>query len=90
MLESGRMTLTLAKTAPFESSFGTRTMCKYLDEQGNVVVWWASGSVDMSVGTKIKVKATTKKHEEYNGVKQTTVRRLAVTDVLFQPSQGQE
>jgi hypothetical protein len=81
-----KMTLALAKTAPFDSSFGTRTMCKYLDEQGNVVVWWASGSVDMAVGTKIKVKATVKKHEEYNGVKQSTVSHLAVTEVLLQPA----
>jgi hypothetical protein len=80
------MTLALAKTSPFDSSYGTRTLCKYADEQGNVVVWWASGSVDMAVGTKIKVKVTVKKHEEYIGVKQTSVSRLTVTEVLYQPA----
>jgi len=66
----------------FESQFGTKTMCKFHDELGNVIVWWASSSIDLEDGTRVKAKATIKNHEEYNGVKQTTVSRLAVGEIL--------
>jgi hypothetical protein len=79
------MVLTLTSLRYVEGGYGTQTMCKYLDEQGNVVVWWASDAIEMEIGTKIKAKATIKKHEEYNGVKQTTVSRLAVIETVALP-----
>lgn len=79
------MVLTLAMIRYIDSNFGTRTMCKYRDENGNVVIWWASDAIDMAVGTKIKAKATIKEHSEYNGIKQTIVSRLAVIETLESP-----
>jgi hypothetical protein len=79
------MTLTLKAKFYRESAYGVQTRCKYHDEQGNVIIWWASSGVDMEEGTKVRAKATVKNHEEYNGIKQTIVSRLAVIEVLSTP-----
>jgi hypothetical protein len=76
------MTLTLVSTSPFESAFGTQTICKFTDDQGNAIVWWASTAPNVAVGARIKGKATVKKHEVREGVKQTTILRLAVIEVM--------
>lgn len=74
--------LTLVTFKYIENDFGTKTMMKFRDEAGNVIMWWATSDVAMACGTKIKAKFTIKKHDEYEGVKQTTVLRLAVLETI--------
>jgi hypothetical protein len=77
--------LTLKMKRYIEGDYGTRTMCKYHDETGNVVIWWASSSIDMEDGTKLKAKFTVKEHSEYEGIKQTIVSRLKELEILSTP-----
>ena len=65
-------TVTLA--LPLESGYGPCTLVKF-EAGGNVVVWFASGSPDLEVGRTYTMKATVKKHDERDGVKQTVVTR---------------
>jgi hypothetical protein len=59
------------------------------DENGNVIVWFATGGNTVEVGTEgvrapleigrtYQIKGTVKKHEEYFGVKQTCLTRCKV------------
>lgn len=82
------MVLTLITYKYFDGDYGVRTMMRYHDEQGNVIVWWASGEQEMEPGTVVKVKATVKKHDEFNNVKQTIVSRLSVEEILSTPGAG--
>jgi hypothetical protein len=83
-----QMILTLATFKYIDGEYGVRTMMRFHDEQGNVIVWWASGEQEMDCGTKIKAKATVKKHEEFMGVKQTIVSRVTVEEILSTPTDG--
>lgn len=80
------MVLTLQLARYSDGMYGTTTFCKFHDERGNVIVWWASGSIDMAQGTIIKAKATIKEHKEYEGVKQTYVSRLKVVELISTPA----
>jgi len=50
-----------------------------IDLSGNHLTWFASGS-DMEVGNTYKLLGTIKKHDEYNGVKQTILTRCKVKE----------
>ncbi len=72
-------TLTLIKEQAFESDWGTSFMERFLDEAGNVAIWWASSCPEqMKIGETYKVKATVKAHSEYQGVKQTVLTRVSI------------
>lgn len=57
--------------------FGPTTMYRMLDMQGNVLVWFSSRDV-MDEGEWYTLTGTVKRHEEYEGVKQTQLTRCAV------------
>jgi hypothetical protein len=83
--------VTLEWAFQFEGNWGTTTLYKFTDAEGNVIVWWASkpfcpGPVnpdhhivneEIEVGQRVRVKGTVKKHEEREGIKQTTLSRVA-------------
>jgi len=73
------LTVTVTKTFNTVTQFGEMTIVKLADENGNELTWFSSAS-KLVVGKKYKVKATPKKHEEYKGVKQTVVNRVAVIE----------
>lgn len=59
------------------NQFGVSTMIKFIDSNGNVLVWFASGCVDWcEIGSVFNIKATIKKHSVYNDVKQTELSRV--------------
>lgn len=73
--ERSEFIATVKMTRPFESHFGNGMMTVLEDPQGNKIVYWnALGDV----GDTVKFRATVKKHEEYKGVKQTTIQRAKV------------
>jgi hypothetical protein len=45
---------------------------------GNVFKWFTAGRDDLTVGARIKLTGTVKKHEEYKGVKQTSLSRCVI------------
>jgi hypothetical protein len=78
------MNLTVISSFAKESIYGVSTKLKFRDESGNIIIWWASGDKTMPSGTVIRAKATVHEHKEYNGVKETYVKRLAVLESLDQ------
>ena len=73
-------TLTLA-TAPrcFETNWGGSWLYKFTDPAGNIGAWWAGdNALEIEVGETKVFKATPKKHEEFRGVKTTTLSRVAL------------
>lgn len=62
-----------------EGQYGTTTMIKMATTDGNVAVWFASGSKDVKVGAEIALKGTIKAHTEFNGTKQTVMTRCTLT-----------
>lgn len=59
----------------FAGYYGERQLIKFVDLAGNILVWWNTGSANPKVDETYDVTATPKSHEEYEGVKQTTLTR---------------
>lgn len=74
--------LTVARVASYEArpfnSWGNNTVTRYVvtlrDATGNVFIWFAD--YGRTQGEQLKVRATVKKHDEYQGEKQTTIQRV--------------
>jgi len=62
----------------FESDYGTRTMLKMATAEGAIVVWWASKAIDVTPGTNLKMDATVKAHQNFQGVAETVVTRATL------------
>lgn len=71
----GPLTVTFSKH--IESDYGVQTLVKFVDADGNRLVWWGSGDVEWAtVGAVVTVKATPKKHTVFNGVAETNINRV--------------
>ncbi len=71
---------TVTSTRWVESMYGSSLLVTILTDDGNVVKWFASNppaGLEV-VGTHVSGKATIKKHDEYNEVKQTVVTRASL------------
>ena len=78
--------LTVTFTKEIDSNYGVMTLVKFRDQAGNVATWFASGRPDwIQMGETHKVKATVKKHELYQGVKQTILTRVAEVKPKVKP-----
>ena len=64
-----------------DGRFGPTTLIKFVTDEGNAVSWWASSALNFQRGDTVAVKGTVKKHDEYNGEKQTTITRAKVARV---------
>lgn len=72
-------TVTVDRVITTEGLYGLTGIHKLEDQDGNSLVWFASGSATwLEVGRTYTIKATPKAHEEYKGWKQTVVSRVAV------------
>lgn len=59
-----------------ESQFGTTVLHRFLADGTNQVVWFGSIELDAEVGDTFSIKATVKKHGEFNSIPQTTINRV--------------
>jgi hypothetical protein len=73
-------TLTVSTIFETENQWGVTRIVKFLSEEGNRAVWFSSKDPKVEIGGTYKVKATVKKHDEYQGVKQTTLTRCKILD----------
>lgn len=73
--ERNIVTATITLALEIDGDYGVSTLVKGLTPEGNVVVWFASGTIDLKAGDTITGKATVKGHDERDGVKQTQVSR---------------
>ena len=73
--------MTRTKHSYYDS--GVTYLHKFIDDNGNVAVWYGSSSLGSKAdyGKKFTVKATVKGHEEYKGVKQTKLERVSEYEV---------
>ena len=62
-----------------EGQYGPWTMVRMVTRnQGNVLVTFATGqNFNPEIGEDIKIKGTVKKHDVFNGIKQTMLNRVA-------------
>ena len=56
------------------NDYGFTYLYKITDSAGNIMVWYASKTIEKSD----RIRATIKAHSEYNGVKQTVITRCSV------------
>ena len=76
-----RLTLDLTAAVLLTSwynDFGTTYLYKFVDEAGNIFIWYASRPIELQ--ERMTLKATIKAHNERNGVKQTVLTRCKVID----------
>lgn len=66
--------LTCTFVKEFETQYGVSKLHVFLDGNGNELTWWSTGK-RLEVGKSYKLKATVKKHDTRNGVKQTVLTR---------------
>lgn len=69
--------VTVLRQAYFDSFYGTVYITTMVDTDGHSLVV-KSGSFNPVVGKKMRIKATIKDHDEYKGVPQTVIQRVAV------------
>ena len=67
---------TVALLSSWDGYYGTTWLYKFVDESGNVYIWYASRPCTAEDGATIK--ATVKDHNERDGVKQTIVTRCCI------------
>ena len=67
-----------------EGPFGSTLIALFSDASGNAYKWFASNPCEAleTVGTKVVLDGTVKKHEEYNGLKSTVLTRCTVKEVV--------
>lgn len=63
---------------PYVAAGFPKTTVKFIDAQGNILVWFASGDPEwIQVGGIVNVKATIVWHEDKDGVLTTKIKRVA-------------
>lgn len=75
-------TVTVQRLVPIESNYGTSMLHMLIDAAGNHLTWRNSGSreSDLQAGNTYTIKATVNRHDEYKGIKQTVLNRVAIED----------
>lgn len=70
--------VTFLGRSSFLSMYGESSIHRFKDDNGNIMIWFTSSgfSEDIEYGSKIKIKATVKKHDEYQNKKQTIITRV--------------
>jgi len=62
--------------------YGVVHIHKMLDNEGRTLTWFANTDSGMEAGRKYRIKGTVKKHDEYNGWKQTALSRVKVIEEI--------
>ena len=70
-------TLTVGSIKEYETTYGWRTLIKFIDPDGNILIWRASGKQPEWVqrDTQVNLKATVKEHKDYGGIRETIINR---------------
>ncbi len=62
-----------------ESRFGSTALIRMLDKDDNLIITFSGGAFgeDVNIEDKVTIRGTVKKHDEFKGVKQTILNRVA-------------
>jgi hypothetical protein len=64
----------------FESEFGVRTFITFKDSENNILIWWASKTLDdVEEGDVVNLRGTIKAHNEFHGILQTELNRVVIS-----------
>lgn len=76
--------LTVTFHTSWESDYGVTHLYKFVDDAGNIACWRSSRYIEAfeELGAVFMIKGTVKRHEEYKGVKETSLTRCEVVDKL--------
>jgi hypothetical protein len=71
---------TIISLKELESQWGLTTLVKFVTTEGNVGVWFASGTLgeDWDTDETVILRGSVKKHENYQGLKQTNLTRVSM------------
>lgn len=61
------------------NDYGPVTLIKFRDNLGNVLSWFASGDFNVAAGDKKMLTGTVKKHNDWQGLKETMLTRCKMT-----------
>lgn len=64
----------LVFTKAISGNYGVTTLHKWIDDAGNVFIWFASRT-SLPLGYRYRVEGKVKRHSEFNGEKQTVLTR---------------
>ena len=64
-----------------ETRFGWTQLVKFEDANGNILQWWTAVEIKAEVGDYVLLTGTVKAHDEYKGMKSTTVTRCKIKAV---------
>lgn len=70
--------MVLDRVSEIDGIYGPTFVCNFHDKEGRKFVWFASRCPDVDCGVSLSVKGTVKKHEEFNGTKQTVITRCKI------------
>lgn len=80
--ERTTFTVTVKNVSALQGNWGITSIHRMEDKNGNVIVWFANGSTVLDKGSSYEIKGTVKKHDDYKGIKQTVLSRVAVVQEL--------
>ena len=63
----------------WEGDYGITTLIKIVTDEGNALVWFASGHHDYRAGQRVECAATIKQHSSHGGTAQTVITRAKIT-----------
>jgi hypothetical protein len=76
---SGRVKIVSVRTFEPQNWYeNVRTLVR-MEQNGNILTWWTGTSPDVEADDEVDVKGTIKKHDEYNGQKQTVLTRCKIS-----------
>ena len=64
-----------------ETKFGYTQLVKFEDANGNILQWWTAVEIKAEIDDQVLLTGTVKAHDEYKGVKSTTVTRCKIKAV---------
>jgi len=67
------------RTRVISGQYGSTQIVSMEDEQGNMYVWFNNSANDLDEGKSYTIVGTIKKHDEFNGRKQTHLTRVKAT-----------
>ena len=68
--------VTLIKKHYFEGRFGITNVLTFKDDDENIYTWFTTTTFQKEVNDSFNIKATIKGHDEYKGIKTTTITRV--------------
>lgn len=70
--------VTIKKIQILCSDFGDTYLHHFVDQSGNLLVWFGTKRIDADVDNTLNIKAIVKSHQLYNEVKQTLIQRVVI------------